>query len=59
MKPQDRWAEDKEVWAGGSHLYFILIENKNRGRATSLIGFFSGVMSAVWGGIFLLCRGLG
>ena len=39
VKPQDRWAEDKEIWAGGSHLYFILIENKNRGRATSLIGF--------------------
>ena len=39
VKPQDRWAEDKEIWAGGSHLCVILIENKNVGRAISLVGF--------------------
>ena len=28
---QDRWAEDKGIWADGSRLYVILIENKNIG----------------------------
>ena len=32
VKPQDRWAEDKEIWAGGSHLYFILIEKQKQGE---------------------------
>ena len=30
---QDRWAEDKGIWVGRSHLYFVLIgKTKNRGR---------------------------
>ena len=32
VKPQDRWAEDKEIWAGGSHLYSILIEKQKQGE---------------------------
>ena len=32
MKPQDRWAEDKETWVGRSHLYSILIGRQKQGE---------------------------
>ena len=37
MKLQDRWAEDKGIWVGRSHLYFVLIgKTKNRGSGGGL-----------------------
>ena len=39
VKLQDRWAEDKGIWVGRSHSYFILIGEQKRGRATN---FFEG-----------------
>ena len=37
VKLQDRWAEDKGIWVGRSHLYFVLIgKTKNRGGALGL-----------------------
>ena len=32
VKPQDRWAEDKETWVGRSHLYSILIGRQKQGE---------------------------
>ena len=40
---QDRWAEDKGVWAGGSHSCLTLIKTKTRGGVQSfpsVSGFF-------------------
>ena len=39
VKLQDRWAEDKGIWVGRSHLYFVLIGKQKQGRAAN---FFEG-----------------
>ena len=66
VKPQDRWAEDKEIWAGGSHLYFILIEKQKQGEGYKFLsGFlvcfqmFSDYNVCSLGWNILCCRGLG